>query len=251
MKKIVLILIVLSIVTLAFANTISESQEKWIAKYSTQKNCPKPEDMLINTDPEPGLKEGFVELYNKKNLDGWTIRQGQMKFEAQGDSIVGSAIPKLSSGYLCTDKDDYTDFIFTCEVKWEEDGNTGIQIRAQSRSKKKGKNMEETVFGPQVEMEGYKKQRFWSGGIYGQSCGGWFYPMWLDAHKKVRGALKELGEWNRITIKVQGKTVKTWLNGLPAAHWETEEYMKGFLGLQIHSGKGSIVHFRNIRMKEL
>lgn len=250
MKKIVLILMVLTTVTVAFANTISESQQKWIAKYTKQDNCPEPGDMLINTDPEPGLKEGFVELYNKKNLDGWTIKQGQMKFEARGDSIVGSAIPKLSSGYLCTKKDDYTDFIFTCELKWEGDGNSGVMFRAQSKPGGK-KNVKETVFGPQAEMEGYKKKRCWSGGIYGQSCGGWYYPMWLDAHKKVRGSLKEMGEWNRLTIKAQGKTIKIWFNGLPAAHWETEEYMKGFFGLQIHSGKGSIVHFRNIKVKEL
>ena len=40
-------------------------------------------------------------------------------------------------------------------------------------------------------------------------------------------------------------------NGLPAAHWTTEEYEKGFFSLQIHSGKQGTVHFRNIKVKEL
>ena len=40
--------------------------------------------------------------------------------------------------------------------------------------------------------------------------------MWLDAHKKTRGTMKKDG-WNRITIQARGDTIKTWLNGSPAA----------------------------------
>jgi len=50
-----------------------------------------------------------------------------------------------------------------------------------------------TVFGPQVELEGFDgfaKGRFWSGGIYGQSCGGYFYPLWLKDHVPTRTAMK-------------------------------------------------------------
>ena len=51
-------------------------------------------------------------------------------------------------------------------------------------------NSTETVFGPQAEMEGITGDRFWSGGIYGQSCGGYFYPLWLKEHQAARDALK-------------------------------------------------------------
>ncbi len=108
----------------------------------------------------------------------------------------------------------------------------------------------ETVFGPQAEMEAFSKKRYWSGGIYGQSAGGWIYPMWLDAHEEARKSMKKNG-WNRITIEAKGDTIKTWLNGIPAAHWKTQEYKQGFFSLQIHSGKEGEVHFRNLRVKEL
>ena len=151
------------------------------------------------------------------------------------------------STYLSTKKNDYTDFVFTAEIKWAVDGNTGIMFRAKRKPSKKG----ESVVGPQAEMEGFAKpDRNWSGGIYGQGDGGWIYPLWLSAHEKARKALKK-DEWNRITIQAKGDTTKTWINGVPAAHWVSEKYTKGFFSLQVHSGAHSEVHFRNIKVKEL
>ena len=227
-------------------NQVAESQQKWVPKYENQKNAPVPNEMLINRASEPDLSHGFTRLFNETNLVGWTRRGGDCTFEVRGDTIVGTCVKGSPSTYFSTVKEDYTNFIFTVELKWEVDGNSGIMFRAQR--KKSGEK--ETVFGPQVEMEGFAKQRYWSGGIYGQACGGWYYPLWLEAHTAAREALKK-GEWNRVTIKAQGKTIKTWLNGVPAAHWETEEYLKGFFGLQIHAGKEGTVLFRNIKLKEL
>ncbi len=245
-KALILPALLFVLLPLAHGNKISADQKKWVPKYEKQPNIPTPADMLINTDPEPELCRGFTSLYNGNNLDGWTPRSGKCTFEAQGEAIVGTCIKGSPSTYLSTLKDDYTDFVFTAELKWEVDGNTGIMFRARA---KKERN-KETVFGPQVEMEAFSKERYWSGGIYGQGCGGWYYPLWLESHKETRAAMKT-GEWNRITIKAQGKTIKTWLNGVPAAHWETEEYLKGFFGLQIHAGKEGTVLFRNIKVKEL
>ncbi|MCM8531194.1 MAG: DUF1080 domain-containing protein, partial [Lentisphaeraceae bacterium] len=228
-------------------NNVSESQSKWFKKYKSQKNIPKLEETKINKDAEPALNEGFVNLYNGKDLTGWVPKGGTCKFEAKGDVILGTCVKGSPSTYLSTEKADYSDFIFTCEIKWIVDGNTGVMFRAQSKPGKKG---QETVFGPQAEMEGLAQGRGWSGGIYGQACGGYFYPLWLDAHKDARNALKK-DEFNRITIKAQGGNVKTWINGIPAANWDTDEYMKGFFGLQIHSGKKGTVEFKNIKVKEL
>lgn len=246
-------LVTASLLTVSFAtllgaadNQIADSQQKWIEVYQKQKNIPLPDGMLINRDQEPSLKKGFVSLYNGKNLDGWAPYAGHCTFEAKGDVIVGTTVPGSPSTYLSNLKDDYTDFIFTAELKWEVDGNTGYMFRG----KVKEENGKQTVFGPQAEMEADSKKRFWSGGIYGQSCGGWYYPLWLEAHEKARQAVNYQG-WNRITVKAVGRVVKTWVNGVPAAHWTNDEYLKGFFSLQIHSGKKGSVHFRNIKVKEL
>ena len=201
------------LITVSFANLlgaadnqIADSQQKWIEVYQGQKNIPLPNSMLINRDQEPSLKKGFVSLYNGKNLDGWAPYAGHCTFEAKGDVIVGTTVPGSPSTYLSTLKDDYTNFIFTAELKWEIDGNTGYMFRGQVKEE----NDRQTVFGPQAEMEADSKKRFWSGGIYGQSCGGWYYPLWLEAHEKARQAVN-YKSWNRITVKAVGRGVKTWV----------------------------------------
>lgn len=246
MKRFYTLTAMLSMASLATAGQISENQQKYIAKYEKQTLKVAPADALLNTDAEPELTEGFVDLYNGENLDGWTPRGGSCTFEARGDAIVGTCVPGSPSTYLSTDREDYADFVFTAELKWEVDGNSGIMLRAQRKPGDKG----EIVYGPQAEMEGFSQDRQWSGGIFGQSAGGWLYPLWLDAHADARAALKE-DDWNRITIKAVGKDIKTWVNGIPAAHYQTDKYLEGFFSLQIHSGKEGRVHFRNIKVKEI
>ncbi|MFC7336045.1 DUF1080 domain-containing protein [Haloferula chungangensis] len=229
----------------ASAGTIDPAQGGWYERYKKQENAPKPAEMLLNEDPEPALKDGFVALFNGRDLTGWSVKGGESVFEARDGMIVGTVVADTPSTYLCTDRN-YADFIFTCELKWVVNLNSGVMFRAAAREK--GKT--EEVFGPQAEMEGVQGNRRWSGGIYGQSCGGYFYPLWLKEHEKVRSALKPK-EWNRLTVQAKGGQVKTWLNGVPAAHWVDDgSYSKGFFGLQVHKAKKGEVWFRNIRVKE-
>lgn len=230
------------------ATELDPAQQSWIDRYIKQANVPKPEEQLLNTDEEPNLTEGFTSLFNGKDLTGWTPKGGECTFEAKDGEILGKCVPGSNSTYLCTDRTDYRNFIFTCDLYWDVDGNTGVMFRA---ALKEGKNGNEVVYGPQAEMEGLEQKRGWSGGIYGQSCGGYFYPLWLKQHAKVRDALKP-NEWNRITISAKDDVMKTWVNGIPAAHWVDDgTYAKGYFGLQIHKGKKGQVRFRNIKVKEL
>lgn len=248
MKYTSLLFVVICAVSLAHGNQVSESQKQYVRKYAKQVKKVSPDAALINTDPEPNLEQvGFVDLYNGQNLDGWTPLGGHCSFEPRGDSIIGTSVPGSPSTYLSTNKNDYTDFIFTAELKWEVDGNSGIMFRAQKKPNKNGV----TIYGPQCEMEGTDMVRGWSGGIYGQSAGGWFYPLWLDAHEQARNAIKP-DDWNRVTIQAIGNNVKTWINGIPAANWEDDEFPKGFFSLQVHyADKEGKIHFRNIKVKEL
>jgi hypothetical protein len=230
------------------ANEIARSQEKWLPRYAKQANAPKLEEMLLNTDPEPKLTGTFESLFSGEDLSGWTSYGGKCTFEASGESIVATCVPGSPSTYLVTERDDYRDFIFTAEVKWEVDGNSGIQFRSKVRQSENGTE----VYGPQIELEDESRQRGWTGAIYGQSCGGYWYPLWLEAHEKARQAI-HYGDWNRITIEARGRTVKSWVNGIPAGHfvYPDDEFAEGFFGIQSHSGQQGTVHFRNLRVKEL
>lgn len=241
-------LLLLSSENLVTAQELDPQQHAWHEKYQKQTNAPLPKQMLLNTDPEPDLANGMTSLFNGKDLTGWEPRGGTCSFEVKDGLLVGTCVPGSSSTYLSTKQVDYADFVFTCDMKWEVDCNSGVMFRAQS---KPGKNGQETVFGPQAEMEGFSQDRHWSGGIYGQSCGGYFYPLWLKEHKAARAATKK-GEWNRVTISTKGNVVKTWVNGVPAAHWVDDgSYRKGFFGLQIHKAAKGQVLWKNIKVKRL
>lgn len=235
---------------------VAPSQAYWYHRYKTQENVPDPAEMLLNTDAEPELSEGFTELFNGRDLTGWKPYGGTCTFEVENGMIKGTCVPGSASTYLSTERSDFKDFVFTCDVKWLVDGNTGVMFRSKTRPKKKkklGSDVNQMVYGPQVELEGFDgfaKGRFWSGGIYGQSCGGYFYPLWLKDHVPTRTALKEEG-WNRVTVSAKGNEVKTWVNGVPMANWTDDgSYPDGFFGLQIHKGPAGTVLFKNIRIKE-
>ena len=232
---------------------IEPSQIDWYKHYVKQKNIPELSAMLVNTDPEPDLTEGFTSLFNGTDLTGWVPYGGTMKFDVVDGQIRGTCDPTSNSTYLTTTRDDFADYIFTCDIKWEVDGNTGVMFRSKTRPNKKAKvdsNETKTVYGPQVEMEEATKGRFWSGGIYGQSCGGYFYPLWLKKHAKARGAVKE--GWNRVTVSAKGNVVKVWVNGVPTSHWVDDgSYPNGAFGLQVHKGKQGTILFKNILVKEL
>lgn len=231
----------------AIAGTLDPEQSDWHERYQKQENAPLPAEMLLNEDVEPDLAEGFVELFNGKDLSGWKPKGGEAKFEVVDGAIVGTAVPGTPSTYLCTEREDYSDFIFTCEVKWDVDLNSGVMFRAAVRDK----SGVEEVYGPQAEMEGISGDRGWSGGVYGQSCGGYFYPLWLKEHRAARKAIRA-ESWNRLTVEAKGKVVKTWINGVPAAHWVGDgSYTAGFFGLQVHKAKQGQVRFRDLRIKEL
>ncbi len=244
-----LLIACVSLSSFACANKISSDQQGFVDRYKKQKDIIPPEEALINTDREPELSQGFIHLYNGENLDGWVSLGGVCTFEPNGEMITGTCVKDSPSTYLSTTKTDYKDFIFTIEMKWEVDGNSGVMFRSAS---KPGEQFEK-VYGPQVEMEGFEShdgKRKWSGGIYGQGYAAWIYPLWLDAHAEARAALKA-GEWNRLTIHAEGETVKTWVNGVPASHWVDDGFLEGFFSLQVHSGRKGKIHFRNIMVKEL
>ncbi len=230
------------------ATKLDPSQQKWFDHYKNGQNAPDPASQLVNQSEEPSLDRGFKSLFNGSDLSGWVARGGDCKFVAKDGSIIGECVPGTPSTYLTTERNDYKDFIFSCNLFWEVDSNSGVQFRSKVKT---GENGDEIVFGPQAEMEGFEKGRGWSGGIYGQSCGGYFYPLWLEQHTLARRALKQ-GEWNRITIEAIGNTVKTWINGVPASQWVDDgTYGHGFFALQIHHGEKGKVRFKDIRVKEL
>lgn len=174
-------------------------------------------------------------LFNGKDLTGWTIYGTEKWFVEDGQLICESG-PDKAYGYLGTN-DTYKDFELTLDFKQEAEGNSGVFIRSSIEGTK--------ISGWQAEVAPPGKA---TGGIYESYGRGWLIKPdeALDKHLKM-------GEWNTMKIRAQGGTVTTWLNGQQMIQLTDEKIgaASGSIALQIHDGGGIRVKWRNIHLTEL
>jgi hypothetical protein len=202
---------------------------------------------LFSTEPTAAQNPpDFVDLFNGRNLEGWSQRNGTATFRVEGDSIVGKTSEGSPNSFLCTDRL-YGDFELKFEVKLDSALNSGVQIRSQSE----GGQLEGRVNGPQVEIstDGF------AGYVYGEAAGGWMTP---DKDRNAHQHFRE-GDWNSYHVVAFGNHIETWINGQPVSDLIHEErfqsHPQGFIGLQVHgiaAGEGPYeVRWRNLKLRDL
>jgi hypothetical protein len=176
-----------------------------------------------------------VSLFNGVNLAGWQI-YGTEKWYVENGELVCESGPDEEYGYLGTDEV-FTDFDLTLEFLQEANGNSGVFFRSWVHGT--------TVQGWQVEVAPSGDH---SGGIYESYGRGWL----IQPAPEDEDALKE-GEWNLMRIRVRGGHVTTWLNGRQMVDLEDETIgaARGRIALQIHSGGGIRVRWRNLMLTRL
>ncbi|MGN6540487.1 MAG: 3-keto-disaccharide hydrolase [Ginsengibacter sp.] len=189
-------------------------------------------------------KTGWINLFNGKNLNGWQQLNGHAKYSVENGEIVGTTVANTPNSFLATDKD-YGDFFLELDIKVDTSMNSGIQIRSESLPDYNNGR----VHGYQVEIDPSK--RAWSGGIYDEARRGWLYP--LELNPPAKKAFKN-GQWNHYYIECLGNSIRTWLNGVPAANVVDGMTRKGFIALQVHqvpdaAHAGEQIRFKNIRIK--
>jgi len=174
-------------------------------------------------------------LFNGKNLDGWIVH-GTEKWYVEDGLLVCESGPDKEYGYLSTEKY-YDDFELTLEFKQEANGNSGVFIRSTFEGTK--------VSGWQVEVAPPNHD---TGGIYESYGRGWLVQI-----PDEKEDILKMGEWNTMKIRVEGGRVTTWLNGQQMVDITDDKIAegKGAIALQIHSGGGIKVKWRNLMVKEL
>lgn len=198
-------------------------------------------------------EEGFIPLFNGKDLSGWKKVNGTGQFKVEDDAIVGFGEKIKGNTFLRTEKT-YKDFDFRFEMKFDNlSGNSGMMFRANQKPGENGR-----VFGYQCEHCN-REDRAWTAGIYDEARRGWLAPSKSDkeacaSFTKQGKELMKWDDWNEIRIVCEGKNIKIWLNGEPRVDFtdEGKEFTpEGFFGLQVHGGKSCNVRWRNLRIKEL
>lgn len=186
----------------------------------------------------PAPEEGYRYLFDGNTLEGWQQIGGQASFEVDDGEIMGSHGPGNNS-FLRTDQR-FADFTLKLEMKFDEIGNSGILFRAQQRD---GNGR---AFGYQYELD--HSDRRWSGGIYDEARRGWLAG--LEDNEEARLAFKT-DDWNQLEIQAIGGSIKTWINGVPAADIVDVMDLEGYIALQVHEGNSGIIRWRNIQIMEM
>jgi len=202
--------------------------------------------------------EGFVLLFNGKDLEGWEQHSGKAEYRVEDGAVVGKTVKGTGNSFLCTTKE-YGDFILDLEFKVADTMNSGIQFRSQFYDKeteieimgKKRKFPADRVHGYQYEID--PSARAYTAGVYDEARRGWLFD--LKENEDARKAFKK-GEWNKARIECRGDHIQTWINDVKAADFRDSLTPRGIIALQVHgigAGKepGDEVRWRNIRIKEL
>ncbi len=174
-------------------------------------------------------------VFNGKNLDGWNIH-GTERWYVENGELVCESGPDKKYGYLATDKS-YKDFIIHLSFLQEADGNSGVFFRSSLDGTK--------ISGWQVEVAPKGND---TGGIYESYGRGWLHQI----PDEKEGVLKP-GEWNEMVILVKGDRVMTWLNGEMMTDLTDQKIgdATGVIALQIHSGGGIKIRWKDLFVREL
>lgn len=198
-----------------------------------------------------------VSLFNGKDLNGWVQRGGQARYSIEQGEIVGRSVPNTGNSFLCTARD-YTNFVLELEFKVATNLNSGVQIRSQHFNEARelrigGKTIKipaGRVHGYQVEID--PSARAWTGGLYDEGRRGWLVNLTNNAPAQT--AFRQ-GDWNQFRVECRGPSIRTWLNGVPAAKLTDDLTPAGFIALQVHGvgarSEAFEIRWRNLFLQEL
>lgn len=180
-------------------------------------------------------QQGYVNLFNGKDLTGWTVH-GTEKWYVENGELVCESGPDKQYGYLSTDKS-YYNFELSVQFKLEANGNSGVFIRSGIEGTK--------ISGWQVEVAPADQH---TGGIYESYGRGWLVQPNPDDETMLKA-----DDWNTLLIQLNNDEITSWLNGKEMIHFKDEKIGAGtgFIALQIHDGGGIKVRWKNILLKEL
>jgi hypothetical protein len=190
-------------------------------------------------DPDGTHEEGWTPLFNGKDFQGWVpvlrLEDGSAKkyrenevgeqstFFVEGGLLKTTGKP---NGYVRT-ADVYDNFVFHVEVRFPQQGNSGVLIHVQ----------EDAVWPKGIECQLY------------QSHMGRIFPIQgatMDGGEMIHSAAKPPGEWNTYEVYSEEGRVATVLNGVLVGLGSNADPKVGHICLQ---SEGVPAEFRNMKVK--
>ena len=189
--------------------------------------------------------EGFQEVFNGKDFDGWAgpVREYEVK--------EGAICCQKGKGGTIYTKNEFADFVARLEFKLPPGGNNGLAIRYPGEGDTAYVGMCELQIldDDAPQYQGKLDPRQSCGSVYGM----------VAAH---RGYLRPVGQWNFEEVTVKGSRIKVELNGTVITEADVSSVTE-FMANHPHPGKDrTIGHFgfaghndpvcfRNLKIKRL
>jgi len=208
------------------------------------KEIVRPEPFKLSKEEE---KEGFKVLFDGTNMHQWTGNTTDYVTE-NGNMVI---YPSKSFGGNLYTKEEYGDFVYRFEFQLTPGANNGLGIRTPMEGDAAYVGMELQILDNEAPIYKDLHEYQYHGSVYG-------------VIPAKRGFLKPIGEWNYEEVIAKGDHIKVILNGTVILDGNIREAAKnGTVDKKVHPGlfnkkghiaflgHGSIVQFRNIRIKNL
>ena len=184
-------------------------------------------------DADALAKEGWVPLFNGKDLEGWKA-VGKATWKVLDKCLVGTQGENCAPGDLFTIKK-YDDFelVVTYKIQWP--ANSGVWFRYQNPN-----------MSYQADMLEYKDPECYSGSLY---CPG---KMFLSMNEDA--SLVKRDDWNTMKVLAEGDHLVITLNGKVVGDVHEDSFAKGRIGFQIHPGdqfKDMKITVREMRIRTI
>jgi len=209
---------------------------------------------------QPTNEEGFVPIFNGKDLTGWQGLGGDTSsYYVEDGQLICKETGKV---HIFTTKE-YANFILRLQIKMDPGGNNGVGIRTKVSKQPHIEGIEVQVLDDPFYARGIPRE--------GKDPKDWTPLKDYQHHGSLYGLvpakpghLRPTGQWNDEEIICNGRRVTVKLNGVVIVDADLDKvtpldgkvhpglfYQKGHIGLHAHGNYGAKVYFRNLRIKEL
>ena len=222
--------------------------------------------------------KGWEQLFNGKDLSGWTIvcqPQDQDKgfWTVDDGAILCNSTGRKDHNYVwLISEREFGDFELHLKFQAYSDspGNSGLQFRSRYDYTAEGGGW---LNGPQVDINPPLPKPWRTGLIYDETKGvnRWIHPSlpnWEmpDEYEPEEHIFKYSDEgdgWNELILICKGLHIKTIVNGIVRTDWDatgvldSELHRKNNVGrtgsfaFQLHSGDDLLIRYKDIKVKEL
>jgi hypothetical protein len=188
-------------------------------------------------------KQGFMLLFNGRNLDGW---EGNKQLWSVQDGVITGCSdehPFTVNTFLIY-KEEFADFELKADVRLRNH-NSGIQFRSVHIP-----GPDWIVMGLQADISDEPGREAW-GNFYEERGRSRTMMKTPDEGWQKAKSVVDMHGWNHYEIFVKGDHIRLTLNGVVTI--DTHEYKShsGVIAFQLHGGKPMKVEFRNVRLRKL